>query len=457
MTSMEPFSRMVKMVARAFYEDISPKGDDRPKSSRGDSRGITVVVLDALTRTQWVREEDLAKALKLHYRQLRRILKFFEEEKLVRRCHRKEKAKGVKISSAASSTAGDVHPEGGENVKMHTHSYCYLDYVQIHDVVRYRILRMNKKLKDELDDRDTIQKYVCPNCEKRYSALDALHLVRYMDDSFHCEHCNGELLPENENLLLEELLYGGDNSRKHKHDKLKNMQERMEEQLKPLISQLDIVKDLPFPEFGSLQDWERVNNANGDNSRVGSSQSTPMPFFGEAKIEVVLSSSTGAQQEDVISGDQSEKAPLPWMRHGKDLEEEQKGEKSNNTELDQSSETKSDNNQCSEEDENKRIQDEYIKAYYEAIKKRQEEETKRRIQEDRSASISDQSFASDVFERHLGAKSKRYDDGDFGDDSIELKVDQQTGDAVEVYKKADLNVEAEQSGDDEDDIEWEED
>jgi transcription initiation factor IIE alpha subunit len=41
-------------------------------------------------RRQWVREEDLAKALKLHSKQLRRILRFFEEEKLVTRDHRKE-------------------------------------------------------------------------------------------------------------------------------------------------------------------------------------------------------------------------------------------------------------------------------------------------------------------------------------------------------------------------------
>ena len=41
-------------------------------------------------RRQWVREEDLAKSLKLHSKQLRRILRFFEEEKLVTRDHRKE-------------------------------------------------------------------------------------------------------------------------------------------------------------------------------------------------------------------------------------------------------------------------------------------------------------------------------------------------------------------------------
>lgn len=37
-----------------------------------------------------MREEDLAKTLKLHAKQLRRILRFFEEEKLVMRDHRKE-------------------------------------------------------------------------------------------------------------------------------------------------------------------------------------------------------------------------------------------------------------------------------------------------------------------------------------------------------------------------------
>lgn len=47
-----------------------------------------VLVMDF--RRQWVREEDLAKDLKLHSKQLRRTLRFFEEEKLVTRDHRKE-------------------------------------------------------------------------------------------------------------------------------------------------------------------------------------------------------------------------------------------------------------------------------------------------------------------------------------------------------------------------------
>ncbi|KAL6193803.1 hypothetical protein ACLB2K_034887 [Fragaria x ananassa] len=88
--------------------------------------------LDA--RRQWVREEDLAKDLKLHSKQLRRTLRFFEEEKLVTRDHRKETAKGAKIFSAAVAATADGQQhtkEGEEKIKLHTHSYCCLDYAQV--------------------------------------------------------------------------------------------------------------------------------------------------------------------------------------------------------------------------------------------------------------------------------------------------------------------------------------
>ena len=63
----------VRLAARAFYDDFSTKGDNQTKTGRSDNRGMSVVVLDALTRHQWFREEDLAKSLKLHSKQLRLI------------------------------------------------------------------------------------------------------------------------------------------------------------------------------------------------------------------------------------------------------------------------------------------------------------------------------------------------------------------------------------------------
>lgn len=231
MSSIEPFNRLVKLVARAFYDDITTKGDNQPKSGRSDNRGIAVVVLDALTRRQWVREEDLAKDLKLHSKQLRRTLRFLEEEKLVARDHRKETAKGAKIYSAAVAATADGQPfakEGEEKIKLHTHSYCSLDYAQIYDVVRYRIHRMRKKLKDELECKNTVQEYICPNCQRRYNALDALRLVSLEDDSFHCENCNGELVAESDKLAAQEGGDGDDNARRRRREKLKDLLQKLE-------------------------------------------------------------------------------------------------------------------------------------------------------------------------------------------------------------------------------------
>lgn len=256
--SIEPFNKLVKLTARAFYDDISTRGDNVPRSSRGDNRGMAVVILDALTRRQWVREEDLAKDLKIHLKQLRRTLRFFEEEKLVMRDHRKETAKGVKLHAAAVAATADSHStrEGEEKIKLHTHSYCCLDYAQIYDVVRYRMHRMKKKLKDELDSKNTIQEYICPNCNKRYTALDAARLVSMEDEYFHCENCNGELVAESDKLAAQELGDADDNARRRRREKLKEMLQKIEEQLRPLVEQVNRIKDFPVPEFGTLQAWE---------------------------------------------------------------------------------------------------------------------------------------------------------------------------------------------------------
>ncbi|XP_066385671.1 transcription initiation factor IIE subunit alpha-like [Miscanthus floridulus] len=457
MNSIEPFNRLVRLAARAFYDDVSMKGDNQPKTSRGDNRGMAVVVLDALTRRQWVREEDLAKALKLHSKQLRRILRFFEEEKLVTRDHRKESAKNTKAHNAAAAAANDGQPvakEGEEKVKMHTHSYCCLDYAQICDVVRYRIHRMKKKLKDELDSRNTIQHYICPSCNKRYSAFDALQLVSYTDEYFHCETCNGELVAESDKLASEEMGDGDDNVRKRRREKLKDMQQRIEEQLKPLVAQLDRVKNLPAPEFGSLQTWERANigafaigdPAAADSSRNSQGQyGTPMPFIGETKVEVVID---GVKEEGAESGKNGSELKVlpPWMiKDGMNLTKEQRGEKIESQKL-EISEAKDDKKQDSKDDQS--VKEEYIKAYYEALRKKQEEEeAKRRMQQEGKIFVPDSQT-----ERQVGKKYKR----DYDDEGIEWEEHQPTGNATETYKLADLNAEAQESGDDEDDNVWEE-
>ncbi|XP_027126210.1 uncharacterized protein [Coffea arabica] len=475
--SVEPFNRLVKLAARAFYDDITTKGDNQPKTGRSDNRGIAVVVLDALTRRQWVREEDLAKDLKLHSKQLRRTLRFFEEEKLVTRDHRKETAKGAKVYNAAVAATADGHHngrEGDEKIKMHTHSYCCLDYAQIYDVVRYRLHRMRKKLKDELDNKNTVQEYVCPNCGKRYNALDALRLVSMLDEYFHCEICNGELVAESEKLTAQEMGDGDDNARRRRRDKLEDMLKKMETQLKPLMDQLNRVKDLPVPEFGNLQAWEArasaaARAANGDLNGNDPSKSaqglgfggTPMPFLGDTKVEVDFSG-TEEKGENIKSdsGSTPMKVLPPWMiKQGMILTKEQRGEVKEEAKMDGSSAPagSSDEKKSAAETDVKNIQDEYFKAYYAALLQRQhEQEAALREQGLPNSSISN-GAADTSFERQVGLKSKR-DDQDDGDD-VEWEEAAPAGNTTsENFKVNDLNVQADASGDDDEDdgLDWEE-
>ncbi|KAL6182938.1 hypothetical protein ACLB2K_044350 [Fragaria x ananassa] len=348
--SIDVFNRFVRLAARAFYDDITPEGDNKqPRTGRiSDNRGIAVVVLDALSRRQWVREEDLAKDLKLHSKQLRRVLQFLMEERLVIREHRKETAKGVKIFSAAvAATAnGQQHrKEGDEKTKLQTHSYCCLDYAQIYDVVRYRLHLLKKELKDELERKHTVEEYVCHNCRKRYNALDALQLVSMEDEYFHCEIGNGILVAENGKL----------DSQNTTGRDCKAMLQNMEGVLHGFVDSIFVglfdhlvddpfngkIKDLPFPEFGSLQAWEARESAprlaeNGDSRAINPSISShglgdgmPMPFVGDTKVEVVFSKVEDKGEDHIKSeADNTEqKVVPPWMiKEGMNLTMEQRGE-----------------------------------------------------------------------------------------------------------------------------------
>nr|XP_025621429.1 general transcription factor IIE subunit 1 isoform X2 [Arachis hypogaea] len=454
---VEHYNKLVKLVARAFYEDLTSKGDNQPKSGRSDNRGIAVVILDALTRRQWVREEDLAKDLKLHTKQLRRTLRFFEEEKIITRFHRKETAKGAKIFSAAVAATVDAqHPtkEGEE---------------KIYDVVRYRLHRMKHKLKDELDNKNTVQEYICTTCGKRYNALDALQLISFEDDDFHCESCNGKLEIESDKIAAQD---GGDvdeNARRRRREKLKDMLQKLESELKPLTDQLNRVKDLPVPDFGNLQAWEARaaaagRAAGGDGS--DKSQLGPIPYSGDTKVVVDFNGSElkGAVKSETEST--SLKVLPPWMiRQGMVLTKEQRGEVKQETKMDGTSTSTatqySDDKKSSIlQEDNKNIQDEYIKAYYAALLKQQEEwQDASKNQEPNAPAAEDPS--SSTSNRQVGVKSKREEDEE--DDGTEWE-DAPFGGIGNGYKVNDLNFKSDKdqpqpqadASDDDDDVDWEE-
>ncbi|ESW10335.1 hypothetical protein PHAVU_009G200700 [Phaseolus vulgaris] len=469
---VDHYNKLVKLAARAFYDDLTSKGENQPKSGRSDNRGIAVVILDALTRRQWVREEDLAKDLKLHTKQLRRTLRFFEEEKIITREYRRETAKGAKLYSAATAATVDVQltgKEGEEKVKLHTHSYCCLDYAQIYDVVRYRIHRMKKLLKDELDNKNTIEEYICTKCGKRYNALDALRLVSFEDDDFHCESCNGKLEVESDKFVVQEGPDGDDNARRRRHEKLKDMLQKMEIQLKPLIDQLSRVKDLPVPEFGSLLAWEArasaMGRANGDmagDSKISQLgyNGAPMPYSGDTKVVVDFNGTEGNRHDVKSETETSLKVLPPWMiKSGMVLTKEQRGEvkeeiKMDGTSTSTSAQYSDDKKSTVDHDDKKNIQDEYIKAYYAALLKQQHEMEASKKQ-DLTDTFTENDPSSHASNRQVGMKSK-YEEDDDGTDWEQAPV---AGTGNENYKVNDLNVQADVAPadvDEDEDVDWEE-
>lgn len=123
---------------------------------------------------------------------------------------------------------------------------------------------MKKMLNDLLaNETASMQEYVCPKCASRFTALDAANLISMEDEYFHCEKCDTVLVVEGEKLGAQALgVESNGNSRRQRELKIRDFIHRMELQLEPLEKQLEIVKDLPAPEFVSLQNWEAVSYDN---------------------------------------------------------------------------------------------------------------------------------------------------------------------------------------------------
>ncbi|XP_030482673.1 transcription initiation factor IIE subunit alpha isoform X2 [Cannabis sativa] len=349
---------------------------------------------------------------------------------------------------------------------------------QIYDVVRYRLHRMKKKLKDELEDKNTVQEYICPSptCNRRYTALDALRLYSMVDEYFHCEMCNTELVADSDKFVAQEGGDGDDNARRRRREKIKDMLQKMEVQLKPLMDQLARVKDLAVPEFGTLLAWElrasaAARAANGDANGNDPSKSSqngyggpPMPFFGETKVEVAFSGTEGQEDKKSEVDHTSLKVLPPWMiKQGMNLTKEQRGgEVKQEAKMDggvSTTETSEDKKSITENDDKKNLQDEYVKAYYAALLEKQKELEAATKQEELSNAQMLDGEASTSSSRQVGMKSKRVEDEGEEDVEWEEAAPVAAGNANEPYK-VDLNVEADATADneedDDDDVDWEE-
>ncbi|EMD35651.1 hypothetical protein CERSUDRAFT_116392 [Gelatoporia subvermispora B] len=156
----EALRLLVQHVSRAFYE---------PKYT---------VVMDQLVRHPVLKDDDLAGRMGLQLKELNKVMAVLENDKLVR-IHRQNELK-----EGAQRSVG--------------RQYYYIDYQDFCNVVKWRVAEMRRRidsrLRNELDNKG----YVCPQCQKTFSPLDADKLYDPFTNTFNCDICKAEVI-ENEN------------------------------------------------------------------------------------------------------------------------------------------------------------------------------------------------------------------------------------------------------------------
>jgi transcription initiation factor IIE alpha subunit len=141
MSSTAIAERLVATVARAFYTDA------------------VIVILDALVREKYLREDEFGPRLKLPDKDVKKILNQLHEEMLLR--------------------VQDVTMEDGRP------SRCwYIDYQLFVHVVRYRVHLIQSEITAELNDIF----FQCPTCKEKYSELTVQRLIS-KDLKFICGRC----------------------------------------------------------------------------------------------------------------------------------------------------------------------------------------------------------------------------------------------------------------------------
>lgn len=240
---------------------VGPKAPTVDKKTKLDDPRIVEVVVDALTRRTWTREDDLASDLKLSFKQCRKLLTYLEREKLVTRAHVREKDR-ARAAALAERGITDV-PEVKKTV-----SWCSLNYGRLLDVVRFRLLLVKKRARAAVDKGKVHEVYVCvgpeEECGRTYSSLDAAALLDPMEMVFKCANCGCEVKQAGRDGAPEP-----EGAARETKESLQRRYDELEKQLKPLEAQLAKAMKTPAPLYGTLTEWAVARKRYAQNKGGG--------------------------------------------------------------------------------------------------------------------------------------------------------------------------------------------
>ncbi|EGC33203.1 hypothetical protein DICPUDRAFT_56584 [Dictyostelium purpureum] len=189
---------LVKMVVRAFYQDDH------------------AVVIDGLLREKKrIKDEDLARKLRINQKHVRKLLMELKGDSMVKSMDVKIEAKGPH--------------ERGQTVLL-----WYIDYKLIIDIVKYKFYMIRKKMESIKLQKIDIPTYRCVQCNTSFTALDVPKLLSMETGALECDVCSGSIEEDQNNESLTQ-------TAKHQSDLLG--------QLKKIIDQLRKTEGANIPLF----------------------------------------------------------------------------------------------------------------------------------------------------------------------------------------------------------------
>lgn len=352
---------------------VGPKAPTVDKKTKLDDPRIVEVVVDALTRRTWTREDDLASDLKLSFKQCRKLLTYLEREKLVTRAHVREKdrARAAALAERGITDAPEVKK---------TVSWCSLNYGRLLDVVRFRLLLVKKRARAAVDKGKVHEVYVCvgpeEECGRTYSSLDAAALLDPMEMVFKCANCGCEVKQAGRDGAPEP-----EGAARETKESLQRRYDELEKQFKPLEAQLAKAMKTPAPLYGTLTEWavarkRYAQNKGGGGGAGGRRGGAALDAHLEETKFVVELGSTAEEQEKQAELDAIKVQP-EWVTRNQ-FEKEDAAEEEEGADAKAAKDGKTDGKSAADS----AMQEQYLQALLSALQKQQSEV---KVEEDATA------------------------------------------------------------------------
>lgn len=153
MLEYEPLMKeLIKKVVRKFYEPHH------------------VVITDIILQKIMLYDTEICERMKMLLKEFNKLVIKLKEDKIIKYENKFENQ--------------------DENRQILRTVY-YINYAEVRDVIKYKIFKMTKNIESNIKMAN-MEGYICSDCGKEYSSLDAQSLME--NYVFKCEECKGELI-----------------------------------------------------------------------------------------------------------------------------------------------------------------------------------------------------------------------------------------------------------------------